>query len=104
MKGGPILPYERSHSELILPYLPCLLEMSQNVSSRAEGDLLRLSERLVSRRADAEVLATADKEQSAQDRLALRQQTESLSSQVAHTMDTVHGFLQELRQDVPTGE
>lgn len=78
--------------------------MSQNVSFRAEGDLLQLSERLVSQRADAKVLVTTDKEQSAQDRLALRQQTESLSSQVAHAMDTAHSFLQELRQDVPTGE
>lgn len=78
--------------------------MSQNVSSGAEGDLVRLNERLVSQRSEAEVLATAAEEQAAHDRRVLQQQTESLSSQAAHAMDTVHGFLQDLRQDVPTGE
>ncbi|XP_062380289.1 kinesin-like protein KIF11 [Sardina pilchardus] len=77
--------------------------LQQNVSVRAERDLLQLSERLVSRRADAEVLLTAGQERAGHDRLALRQQAESLSSQVDHTMDAAHGFLQELREDAPTG-
>ena len=76
--------------------------LQQNDISCAEKELQQLSECLVSQCADVEVLVTADKERLGHDRLTLQQQKESLSSQVG-TRSTVHGFLQELRQDVPTG-
>ena len=98
---GPIF---RVSKVMFFSLISLSTQMSQNVSSRAEKELQQLSECLVSQRTDVEVLVTADKERLGHDRLTLQQQKESLSSQVALTGDTVHGFLQELRQDVPTGE
>ncbi|KAL2077452.1 hypothetical protein ACEWY4_026956 [Coilia grayii] len=77
--------------------------LQQTISSRAETDLEQLVQRLASQQAGADAVAATEKEQSGHDRLTLQQQKDCLFSQVAATMDTAHGFLPELRQDVLTG-